>query len=247
MKHCIKLTLSVLITYNIGYANTLKMCQSEKDKIGGCIERIYTYSDENYNMNHVSPVIADMYEFPYKNGKLEGVAKSYGYGEIVGIYPYKNGKLNGIVIENDSQKTQRHETPYRDGKKEGIAKFYYDDELSEEVSYKDDKIDGVVKQYLHSILSFETSYKDGKKEGIGKGYYENGNLKRETPYKNDAIDGVEKQYYENGDLIAEITYKNEKIISGKCGDGKAFSNAHLHNLEKHYDIDFIIKKICEKP
>ncbi|WP_233706115.1 toxin-antitoxin system YwqK family antitoxin [Helicobacter bilis] len=225
MKHCIKLTLSVLITYNIGYANTLKMCQSEKDKIEGCIERIYTYSDENYNMNHVSPVIADMYEFPYKNGKLEGVAKSYGYGEIVGIYPYKNGKLNGIVIENGSgTMIQRHETPY-----------------------KDDKIDGVVKEYHHSILSFETSYKDGKVDDIVKRYDENGNLKQETPYKNNVIDGVEKRYYENGDLIAEITYKNEKIISGKCGDGKAFSNAHLHNLEKHYDIDFIIKKICEKP
>ena len=58
---------------------------------------------------------------------------------------------------------------------------------------------------------------------------------------------VKKIYNESGDLIAASTYKNEKIISGKCGDGKAFSNAHLHNLEKHYDIDFIIKKICEKP
>ncbi|WP_254422477.1 hypothetical protein [Helicobacter bilis] len=48
-------------------------------------------------------------------------------------------------------------------------------------------------------------------------------------------------------MITASTYKNEKIISGKCGDGKAFSNAHLHNLEKRYNIDFIIKKICEKP
>ncbi|MCI7411195.1 hypothetical protein [Helicobacter bilis] len=50
-------------------------------------------------------------------------------------------------------------------------------------------------------------------------------------------------------MIAASTYKNEKIISGKCGDGKAFSNAHLHNLEKKdYDgLNRTIKKICEKP
>ena len=113
----------------------------------------------------------------------------------------------------------------------------------------------LLKSVLIGFLSFSILHADTLKECkseedkisgcVEKGYYEDGWI--ETPYKNDAIDGVEKQYYENGDLIAEITYKNEKIISGKCGDGKAFSNAHLHNLEKRYDIDFIIKKICEKP
>ena len=84
-------------------------------------------------------------------------------------------------------------------------------------------------------------------EGVVKEYYKNGNLNAEIPYKDGELDGIEKIYNESGDLIAASTYKNEKIISGKCGDGKAFSNAHLHNLEKHYNIDFIIKKICEKP
>ena len=71
---------------------------------------------------------------------------------------------------------------------------------------------------------------------------------KECKTKADKISGcVEREYYSNGNLWIETPYKNEKIISGKCGDGKAFSNAHLHNLEKHYDIDFIIKKICEKP
>ena len=203
MKHYIKLALSVIITCSMGYAENLKICQSEEDKIQGCLERIYTggalipYQYGAFMRTGCNCA----YEFPYKNGKIEGIAKAYSDKKLVGTYPYKNGKLDGI------------------------AKWYYE----------------------NGNLRIETPHKDGKQDGVEKGYDENGNLERETPYKNDAIDGVEKRYYENGDLIAEITYKNEKIISGKCGNGKQFSNAHLHNLEKHYDIDFIIKKICEKP
>ncbi|WP_281650690.1 hypothetical protein [Helicobacter bilis] len=49
----------------------------------------------------------------------------------------------------------------------------------------------------------------------------------------DKISGcVEREYFSNRNLWIETPYKNEKIISGKCGDGKAFSNAYLHNLEK---------------
>ena len=204
MKHYIKLALSAIITCSIGYAENLKECESEEDKIQGCLERIYTKAALiPYQHGDLKWTACDCaYEFPYKNGKIEGIAKVYSDEKLlVGTYPYKNGKLDGI------------------------QKWYYE----------------------NGKLGVETSYKDGKVDDIVKRYDENGNLKQETPYKNDAIDGVEKRYYENGDLIAEITYKNEKIISGKCGDGKAFSNAHLHNLEKHYDIDFIIKKICEKP
>lgn len=168
MRYFIQFGLSVIITCSMGYAENLKECLSEEDKIQGCVKKLWF---------------------------------SNGYGLVL-------------------------ETPYKNGKLDGIEKRYY---------------------LNNGNLDQETPYKNGKEDGIEKGYDENGNLERETPYKDGKQDGVEKWYYENGDLIAEITYKNEKIISGKCGDGKAFSNAHLHNLEKHYDIDFIIKKICEKP
>lgn len=119
-----------------------------------------------------------------------------------------------------------------------------------ECQSKEDKIQGCVFKIGRPDgfgPRFEIPLKNGTLDGIEKSYYKNGNLKQETSYKNNVIDGIEKRYYENGDLIAEITYQNEKIIGGKCSDGKAFSNAHLHNLEKRYNIDSIIKEICEKP
>lgn len=203
MKHYIKLALSAIITCSMGYAENLKICQSEEDKIQGCLERIYTGAALiPYQYGAFMRTACDCaYEFPYKNGKIEGIAKAYSDKKLVGTYPYKNGKLDGI------------------------AKWYYE----------------------NGNLDQETPYKNGKEDGIEKGYDENGNLERETPYKDGKQDGVEKWYYGNGDLIAEITYKNEKIISGKCGNGKQFSNAHLHNLEKRYDIDFIIKKSVKSP
>ncbi|EEO24535.1 MULTISPECIES: toxin-antitoxin system YwqK family antitoxin [Helicobacter] len=227
MKHYIKLALSAIITCSIGYAENLKICQSQEDKIQGCLERIYTGAALiPYQYGAFMRTACDCaYEFPYKNGKIEGIAKAYSDKKLVGTYPYKNGKLDGIAKWYYENGNLRIETPHKDGKKDGVRKLYYE----------------------NGNLDQETPYKNGKEDGIEKGYDENGNLERETPYKDGKQDGVEKWYYENGDLIAEITYKNEKIISGKCGDGKAFSNAHLHNLEKHYDIDFIIKKICEKP
>lgn len=98
----------------------------------------------------------------------------------------------------------------------------------------------LLKSVLIGFLSFSILHAETLKECknetdkisgcVEKGYYEDGWI--ETPYKNGKKQGIEKIYYESGDLIAASTYKNEKIISGKCGDGKAFSNAHLHNLEK---------------
>lgn len=179
MKHYIKLALSAIITCSIGYAENLKICQSQEDKIQGCLERIYTGAALiPYQYGAFMRTACDCaYEFPYKNGKIEGIAKAYSDKKLVGTYPYKNGKLDGIA----------------------------------------------------------------------KWYYENGNLRIETPHKDGKQDGVEKWYYGNGDLIAASTYKNEKIISGKCGDSKAFSNAHLHNLEKRYYIEALLKKSVKSP
>lgn len=200
MKHYIKLALSAIITCSISYAENLKICQSEEDKTQGCLERIYTHGYVDMCLD------CAYYEFPYKNGKIEGIAKAYSDKKLlVGTYPYKNGKL-----------------------------------------------DGIANYYANGNLIRETPYKNGKEDGIEKKYYPNGNLMQETSYKDGKQDGIEKRYDENGDLFVVITYKNEKIISGKCGDGKQFSNAHLHKLEDCVDsygcpIDFIIEEICEKP
>lgn len=70
--------------YTLG-TNVQKECESERDKISGCIERIYT--------NGILTV-----EIPYKNGRLEGISKVYyENGNLWHTIPYKNNEAVGIV------------------------------------------------------------------------------------------------------------------------------------------------------
>ena len=55
------------------YADTLKECGNEEDKISGCVEREY----------HSNGKL--MRETPYKNGEIEGMVKQY----------YENGRSSG--------------------------------------------------------------------------------------------------------------------------------------------------------
>ena len=47
MRYFIQLGLSAIITCSIGYAENLKECLSEEDKIQGCVEKYYS---ENGNL-----------------------------------------------------------------------------------------------------------------------------------------------------------------------------------------------------
>ncbi|WP_104746815.1 toxin-antitoxin system YwqK family antitoxin [Helicobacter bilis] len=214
MKHYIKLALSAIITCSIGYAENLKMCQSElkeckskSDKMQGCVE---TENDWFVKI-----------KTPYKNGKEEGIAK-WCHGNLVyGEAEFKNGKRDGMVkwFEYDYKGEQKiiKEIPYKDGKREGIAKYGNDT-----YPYKDGKLQGVAKEYYsNGKLAREVPYKDDKKEGIEKQYhYPSGNLEQEISYKNDMKEGIAKHYSENGNLIAMITYQKDEAISYECANGR---------------------------
>ena len=55
------------LSFSILYADTLKECKTEADKISGCVVKEY---DENGNLE---------IETPYKNNKREGIEKWYHY------------------------------------------------------------------------------------------------------------------------------------------------------------------------
>ncbi|MDY5949895.1 MAG: toxin-antitoxin system YwqK family antitoxin [Helicobacter sp.] len=219
MKHYIKLALSAIITCSIGYAENLKMCQSElkeckskSDKMQGCVE---TENDWFVKI-----------KTPYKNGKEEGIAKWCRGNLVYGEAEFKNGKRDGMVkwFAYDYKGEQKiiKEIPYKDGKREGIAKYYSNGKLAREVPYKDDKKEGIEKQYHYPSgnLEQEISYKNDMKEGIAKRYYENGNLRSEDLYKDDKREGIAKHYSENGNLIAMITYQKDEAISYECANGR---------------------------
>ena len=148
-------------------------------------------------------------ETPFKNGKAEGIERQYS----------PSGRLIG-------------ETPFKNGKGEGIARRYHESgRLFIEVLLKDGKAEGIERHYDKSgRLSAEIPYKNGKKEGIERHYNESGRLNHEMPYKNDKKEGYSQTYTATGHLLHRIFYFNDSIISGVCGDGRAFTNAELINL-----------------
>ena len=88
MRYFIQFGLSVIITCSIGYAENLKECLSEEDKIQGCVKKLWF--SNGYGL---------VLETPYKNGKLDGIEKRYylNNGNLEQETPYKDGKLDGIA------------------------------------------------------------------------------------------------------------------------------------------------------
>ena len=101
---------------------------------------------------------------------------------------------------------------------------------------KNGKTEGIQKSYIAGFLFTEIPYKNGKAEGIGKTYYESGALMEETPFKNDIKEGIGKSYKEDGRLFSTVTYQNDKVISGKCANGRKWTNAEINNWEKGLDV-----------
>ena len=66
------------------YADTLKECKTEADKISGCVEREY-FSNRNLWI-----------ETPYQNGEREGMVKWYHEsGSLASEIPHKNDEAHG--------------------------------------------------------------------------------------------------------------------------------------------------------
>lgn len=90
-----------------------------------------------------------MWEIPYVNGEIHGIAKDYyESGALRCETPYVNGKEHGIAKDYRESGTLRRETPYVDGDIHGIEKWYYESgTLKKEVPYVKGNIHGIVKSY----------------------------------------------------------------------------------------------------
>jgi antitoxin component YwqK of YwqJK toxin-antitoxin module len=127
-------------------------------------------------------------EAPYRNGKLDGVFRSFdesgklhetiGYmdGEEEGfsIVYYKNGKrksrevyhrgvLNGVSESWDEKGTLRRQIPYEKGQIHGVVKFY--DELgllSEDVNFVYGLRNGAYHRYTFGKVTLEAEFRDNR-------------------------------------------------------------------------------------
>ena len=105
------------------------------------------------------------------------------------------------------------------------------------IPIKNGKVEGLYKEYYKSgALWYEANYKNGKKEGLAKEYYESGALRGEANYKNGKPEGLVKEYYESGALKSEVNFKDGIRVSGKCANGREWTDAELSNFEKGLEV-----------
>lgn len=124
-----------------------------------------------------------------------------------------------------------------------VIKWYDNNGVVESESYY--KLDGISKYYYKSgALKFETPYKNGVADGIAKDYYENGALMTNIPYKNNNQEGIAKRYDKNGKIWAELTLKENKAISGKCANGRKWTNEELKSWLFNFYEDERLSNIC---
>ena len=249
------------LSFSILYADTLKECKTEADKISGCVVKEY---DENGNLE---------IETPYKNNKREGIEKWYHYengnlaleasvlndilhGDIklytedkklLALVKAENGRITSGKCFNNKALTNKDLAEMNKASYEKAYKYLQEICLKESDSnstlYADtlkeckteaDKISGcVVKEYyVNDNLWLEIPHKNGKREGIARRYYENGNLVIEVSYKNDELHGDLKYYTEDKKLLATINAQNDKFISGKCPNNKALTDKDLTEIRR---------------
>ena len=202
------------------FGDEMKVCESEQDKISGCVERGY----------HDNGRIG--LERSFRNGELNGWSRTYGEnGDLKSEVLFERGKMTEFVFHN---KDGVKRVPYRNNMAEGVVREYYPSgALKIETPFKKDKADGLGKHYYENGgIKVEIFFKNGEADGRSSAYYENGRLAVERTYKNGKISGEEKWYDQKGDLIFSVIYSDDEPVSGKCANGKILTNAHLQNLKR---------------
>lgn len=151
------------VTINALIANELKECKTQADRNSsvGCVDKDY------HDFSSCRGCL--FMETPYRNGKKNGVERSY----------YADGNL-------------MMETPYQNGKRNGIEKTYNTQgKLSSVRPVKEDKVDGVEKMYHdNGMLLMEILWRNGKKNGVEKWYYQDGSPNMDITYENSKIIGI---------------------------------------------------------
>ena len=167
LKKVVNSAMVLSVCLAVGHAKPLAECKSDKDKVNGCVEKIY-YGDRRQLR----------YETPYKNGERNGIEKAYyGNGQLEAETPYENDKINGIAKGYYESGQLFSEVPHENDKRSGIVKHYYESgQLKREIPFENDKRNGVEKEYYESgKLKKETLYEDGSVI-VRKTYNEQGEI-----------------------------------------------------------------------
>jgi len=142
-------------------------------------------------------------EITYKNGKKNGLRRSYQQEEIVNEYfinDIKQGLSKTYYISGKLKK----ETPFENGLENGIEREY--DTTGLIISLIEYRTGFVINRERINRVDFK-----GQKQGVWKWFYDNGNLKLEGTFQNDKKNGFFKSYKPDGNLIVIEKYINDEL------------------------------------
>ncbi|MFC1752713.1 toxin-antitoxin system YwqK family antitoxin [Thermoproteota archaeon] len=121
---------------------------------------------------------------------------------------YKDGKLNGVTrtYQDGVLAVEAH---YKDDEFDGVMKSYYaDGNLASEITNKEGKMNGWLKVYYESgALKAKLKLNMEKPVSDRTGYYEDGNVKSILTYDASGVPFSEKEFSQDGKIIKETGQK----------------------------------------
>ena len=149
-------------------------------------------------------------------GKIpDGIVKEFNdNGKLLFEWNYKNGKLNGVSKNYFLSGELLEDIIYKDNKREGVSKKYFiSGKLLTERYFESGELEGMTKVYAgDGKVVAELNYKKGKLDGETKIYYKNGKLRTVESYENNQKIRV-KSYDPKGKVLVDHDYTSNKIVT----------------------------------
>ena len=164
--------------------------------------------------NFSDGTLARLYTVQKGTDIREGVAVTYHpNGKVAVEAPYKNGKLDGVFRSYYENGNPWQTIGYRDGIEHGISTDYYENGMKRlrEV-YKDGVLDGTSEQFSERGLVWRSiPYVNGQIHGVAKVYDELGALKEEMTFQYGMRNGPYRRY-NKGIKTLEAKFEKNRCV-----------------------------------
>lgn len=256
MKHTILLTLSLLMSIQLIYAQKEKISFDEYKQYHHLqtTDSIYLYKFICEAKSSIVPDREKNYTW-YYNNNIHTTAGNYSGKLLSGEYTKllkSNNQLaeKGFYIEGlrtdkwfkwNPDGTLSEYTEYKKGMKNGVHITYADsNKYAYKGVYKNDEKTKIWIEYHNGKIQTETTYKENLKNGKQKIFDDNGNLIKVCHYKNGVLHGKSSTYNQNKKEKTEI-FKNGEKVEPTTSDSffnkifKKKENANKNNAKKEDD------------
>ena len=144
----------------------------------------------------------------------EGVSLTYHpNGKLAVEAPYKNGKLNGVFRSYDEKGNLRETIGYKDGEEEGFSILYYENgKKKSSESYRRGTLNGKSEDwYENGKIRRQIPYENGQIHGVVKIYDEMGLLMEDMDFVHGLRNGKYHRY-SFGKVMLEAEFKDNRCV-----------------------------------